>query len=129
MAVQEASKRWNISDRRIRTLCSQGRIEGVVKEGRSYKIPYDALKPIDGRTLRGKEIPEQYQVLFARIDAKKEELSKRRPLTEGELKRLREDFLLEFTYNSNAIEGNTLTSQETAMVLKGITIDKEWVQV
>ena len=125
MTVQEASKRWNISDRRIRTLCSQERIEGVVKEGCSYKIPYDALKPIDRRTLRGKEIPEQYQVFFTRIDAKKEELSKRRPLTEGELKRLREEFLLEFTYNSNAIEGNILTLQETAMVLEGITIDKK----
>jgi len=32
---------------------------------------------------------------------------------------------LEYTYNSNAIEGNTLTLQETALVLEGITIDKK----
>lgn len=31
--------------------------------------------------------------------------------------------MIEFTYDSNAIEGNTLTLQETAMVLEGITID------
>jgi len=125
MTVKEASEKWNISDRRTRVFCSEGRIPGVVKEGRSYRIPSDAVKPVDGRTLNGKIIPGKYRELFVRIDAKKEELAKRRPLTEGELKRLQEEFLLEFTYNSNAIEGNTLTLQETAMVLEGITIDKK----
>lgn len=49
-----------------------------------------------------------------------------RPLTKGELLRFREEFLINFTYNSNAIEGNTLTLQETALVIKeGITIDKK----
>lgn len=44
----------------------------------------------------------------------------------GELLRFREEFLINFTYNSNAIEGNTLTLQETALVIKeGITIDKK----
>jgi len=70
-------------------------------------------------------IPDEYAVLFSRIDSLKEELTKRRPLTQGELKQLQEEFLVEFTYNSNAIEGNTLTLQETAMVLEGITIDKK----
>ena len=44
----------------------------------------------------------------------------------GELLRLSEEFLINFTYNSNAIEGNTLTLQETALIIKeGITIDKK----
>lgn len=38
---------------------------------------------------------------------------------------MREEFLIEYTYYSNAIEGNTLTLQETALVLEGITIDKK----
>lgn len=125
ISVQQAAKLWDISDRRVRVLCSEGKIPGTIKEGRAYKIPADALKPVDERTLRGKSIPTQYEDLFKRIDAKKMELQKRRPLTQGELERLREEFLLEFTYNSNAIEGNTLTLQETAMVLEGITIDKK----
>lgn len=125
ITVKEAADKWNISDRRVRILCSKGMIEGVIKQGASYRIPSDAIKPADGRSLKGKEIPETYRVLFSRIDAKKEELAARRPLTQGELKRLQEEFLLEFTYNSNAIEGNTLTLQETAMVLEGITIDKK----
>lgn len=125
MSVQQAAKLWNISDRRVRILCLEGKIAGTIKEGRAYKIPADALKPVDERTLRGKHIPTQYEDLFKRIDAKKVELEKRRPLTQGELERLREEFLIEFTYNSNAIEGSTLTLQETAMVLAGITIDKK----
>lgn len=125
MTVKQAAKLWRISDRRVRTLCSEGKVPGTVKEGRAYKIPIDTIKPVDERTLRGIEIPAQYEELFKCIDAKKAELEKRRPLTQGELEKLREDFLVEFTYNSNAIEGSTLTLQETALVLEGITIDKK----
>ena len=125
MTVKQASQRWGISDRRVRVLCAEGRIEGVIQKGRSYLIPTDALKPIDGRSLRGKEIPEQYAALFASVDGMKAELDRRRPLTAGELKRLQDEFLVEFTYNSNAIEGNTLTLQETALALEGVTIDKK----
>lgn len=109
----------------MRVLCADGRIEGVIQKGRSYLIPADALKPIDGRSLRGKEIPEQYVAFFASVDGIKAELDRRRPLTVGELKRLQDEFLVEFTYNSNAIEGNTLTLQETALALEGVTIDKK----
>jgi Fic family protein len=63
---------------------------------------------------------------FTLIDQKLAELNKLRPLTQGELQRLQDEFLVEFTYNSNAIEGNTLTLHETAMVLsQGVTIDKK----
>ena len=63
--------------------------------------------------------------LLRQIDEKKRELSTRRPLTRGEVERLRDEFLVEYTYNSNAIEGNTLTLKETAMVLEGVTIDQK----
>lgn len=125
ITVKQASERWGISDRRIRILCAEGRIGGVLQKGRSYLIPIDTLKPIDGRSLRGKAIPEQYAALFASVDEMKNELDRRRPLTSGELKRFQDEFLVEFTYNSNAIEGNTLTLQETALVLEGVTIDKK----
>ena len=125
MSVKQASEQWDLSDRRVRVLCSEGKIDGVVRKGRSYLIPADTLKPIDGRTLRGTIIPPEYASLFARVDSLKAELDRRRPLTPGELKRLQEEFLVEFTYNSNAIEGNTLTLRETALVLEGVTIDKK----
>jgi excisionase family DNA binding protein len=44
ITVKQASQRWGISDRRVRLLCAEGRIEGVVRKGRSYLIPADTLK-------------------------------------------------------------------------------------
>lgn len=125
IGVQQAAEQWGVSDRRVRLLCEREKIEGVVREGRSYKIPANAVKPLDGRILRGKIIPQEYAAIFARVDTLKAQIRKRRPFTQGELRRLQEEFLVEFTYNSNAIEGNTLTLRETALVLEGITIDKK----
>ena len=59
------------------------------------------------------------------IEEKREELELKRPLTQGELERLNEEFMVEYTYNSNAIEGNTLTLRETDMVLRGLTINQK----
>ena len=49
MTVQEAATKWDISERRIQTLCSENRIEGVVRLSRVWLIPKDAPKPADGR--------------------------------------------------------------------------------
>ena len=59
---------------------------------------------------------------FETIDAKKKKLDEFRPLPKHTLKSLHENMLVEWTYNSNAIEGNTLTMSETKVVLEGITI-------
>src|SRR5690625_1900870 len=56
------------------------------------------------------------------INEKKAELDKLRTLPKYTLKSLREKLFLEWTYHSNAIEGNTLTINETKVVLEGITV-------
>lgn len=118
MTVKQASVKWGISDRRVRVLCSGGKIPGAYQEGRGWKIPADAKKPADARyTAR--------ESLLSQIDLKKAQLDNRRPLTAGEAARLREEFLVEYTYNSNAIEGNTLTLRETDLVLRGLTVDQK----
>ena len=116
--VKDAADKWGVSDRRIRVLCSEGKIAGAFQEGRGWKIPADAEKPADGR-YKSKEN------ILAQIARKKQELDTRRPLTEGEVARLTEEFIIEYTYNSNAIEGNTLTLRETDLVLRGLTIDQK----
>ena len=123
--VSEAAEKWGISARRVRLLCSENRIDGVIKQGKLYMIPIDALKPVDERTRKGTHIPQEFSALFSKIDSLKAELDTKRPLTKGEMQRLRDEFMVEFTYNSNAIEGNTLTLKETAMVLEGMTIDQK----
>lgn len=118
MTTREAGEKWGISDRRVRTLCAEGKIPGAYQEGRIWKIPFQAEKPADRRFKSRESLLEQ-------IDRKKKELDGRRPLTEGELERLNEEFTVEYTYNSNAIEGNTLTLRETDLVLRGLTIDRK----
>lgn len=123
MKVSEAAEKWGISARRVRILCQENRIEGIIRKGNLYMIPADAKKPKDGRSKGRSRI--KLKNLLVNIDKNFEKLSVMRPLTKGELEHLRNEFLIEFTYNSNAIEGNTLTLQETAMVLEGITIDQK----
>lgn len=67
--------------------------------------------------------------LLERIDAKKKILDNCRPLPSALVKNLNEYFAVDYTYHSNAIEGNTLSLQETALVVeKGITIGGKTVQ-
>lgn len=118
MTVKQAAEKWGISDRRVRILCAEGKVSGAIREGRRWMIPVDTRKPADGRF-------KATESLLAAIDRKKSELDTRRPLTKGEVERLTEEFIIEYTYNSNAIEGNTLTLRETDMVLRGLTIDRK----
>jgi Fic family protein len=60
--------------------------------------------------------------LLQAVDADKAKLDAARPLPPYTLESLRETMVLEWTYNSNAIEGNTLTLRETKVVLEGITV-------
>lgn len=118
ITVKQAAEKWGISDRRVRILCSEGKIPGAYQEGRAWKIPYDVAKPTDGRY-------KTKESLIPILEEKLDTLKTRRSLTEGELERLNEEFVTEYTYNSNAIEGNTLTLRETDMVLRGLTVDRK----
>ena len=118
MTVKQAAELWGISDRRVRALCSQGKILGAIHEGRLWKIPLNAKKPVDSRYKKSNSLLKQ-------IAKKMDQLSSLRPLTSGEVERLNEEFTVEYTYNSNAIEGNTLTLRETDLVLRGLTINQK----
>ena len=118
MRVKEAAERWNLSERRVRVLCANGQIDGAFQNGKIWIIPDGAEKPADGRI-------KTKATLLELIAQKKAALDKCRPLTEGEVQRLYEDFMVEYTHNSTAIEGNTLTLRETDMVLRGLTIDQK----
>lgn len=121
MSTKEAAERWGISARRVRTLCIEGKIPGAFKKGKLWMIPINAQKPEDKRVKKAEN-------LLLKIEQNKNLLDNKRPLTQGELERLNEEFTVEYTYNSNAIEGNTLTLRETDMVLRGLTIDSKPLQ-
>ncbi|MEY2923463.1 MAG: hypothetical protein RLZZ337_3 [Bacteroidota bacterium] len=71
----------------------------------------------------GREDIATVQAYLDRISEKKKKLDAYRPLQSAGLARLREELAIEWTYNSNSIEGNTLTLVETKMVVQdGITV-------
>ena len=66
---------------------------------------------------------EDINVMLKEVDVQKEQLSALRPLPEEALKKIQNALDIEYTYESNRIEGNTLTLQETALVVnEGVTI-------
>ena len=60
---------------------------------------------------------------YEKLDSLAASLKQMRPLNQTEWKRLRDEFIIEHTHDSTAIEGNTLTLRETALILQeGVTI-------
>lgn len=125
MTTKEAVQKWNISERRIRQLLQDGRIEGAVKVGNNWNIPIHSNKPVDKRSFKLNNtefkfnLPDNY---FDKVDELNKRLNSKRPISKETLKSLKESINLEWTYNSNGIEGNTLTLRETQVVLEGITV-------
>ncbi|HHX78354.1 MAG TPA: Fic family protein [Acholeplasmataceae bacterium] len=114
--------KWHIKERRIRILCTEGRIHGVKKVGKTWLIPEDAQKPIDKRYRQVNDLFFD-SIDFNIIDEKKNIIDSHRPFSQNMTRQLRDKLIIEWTYNSNAIEGNTLTLSETKVVLEnGITI-------
>lgn len=120
LTTSQIAEKWGLTERRIRMMCQEGKIEGAFLVGKTWNIPENAEKP---KRVNAKSVSPKNKL--KEILSLKEELDHKRPLTEAELKRLNEEFMVEYTYNSNAIEGSTLTLKETSLVLQGITINKK----
>ena len=56
--VSQAAEKWGITPRRVRVLCVEGKIEGVIRKGKLYMIPETAVKPMDGRLSKTNIIAE-----------------------------------------------------------------------
>lgn len=69
------------------------------------------------------QVINELQEFYGRIFEKRDLLNSKRPLPDSVLQKIKEDISIEWTYNSNSIEGNTFTLQETKIVLQdGITV-------
>ena len=123
MTTKEAVNKWDISERRIRQLLKEGRIEGAFKIGNTWNIPVNANKPVDRRNnIDSDFIINLDSNYFDKVNELNMELELKRPINSNSLKSLEDAINLEWTFNSNGIEGNTLTLKETQVVLEGLTI-------
>ena len=98
-SVQEIAKRWGISERSVRNYCTQGRIYGAVLQGKTWKIPADAIKP--DRAKKGAS------PLLLRLNQERE-----RKIKGGIYHKIQ----IELTYNSNHMEGSRLTHDQTRYI-------------
>ena len=107
--VKELSLEWNISERSIRDYCNKGRIPGAVLNGKTWLIPFDAVKP--NRQIRHTNTKKKLLDIL-----KLEKDTKRSGGIYHELQ-------IEMTYNSNHIEGSQLTHDETRYIFETKTIN------
>ena len=49
LTTSEMAEKWNISRRRVSTLCQEGRIKGAILKGNTWLIPEGTSKPEDPR--------------------------------------------------------------------------------
>lgn len=123
MTVLEASQKWGISDRRVRFLCSQGRIRGIIQQGRRYLIPDNAEKPSDERVKKSKKNNARHYNDFTRLDFLKGMASEAPELSRTATEEMNRKFLEKFTFDCNALEGNTLSEEEVKQVLAGQVVE------
>lgn len=108
LSVTEAAARWGLSPRSVRNYCASGRIPGAFLTGKTWNIPADAVKP--GRKPRaGSAAPTLLQVLRQEKAAN---------LPGGIYHKLQ----IDMTYNSNHIEGNRLTHDQTRLIFETHTL-------
>jgi Fic family protein len=96
--------------------------EKIYKELDGENFALEALQVAENRFSYGK-LERSDNKVVRKIDKLKKQLDALRPLPKEQLENLEEYFRIQYTFDSNRIEGNTLTLQETALVVdKGITI-------
>ena len=106
--VSEIAKKWKISERSVRNYCQQGRVKGAELKGKTWIIPDDAKKP--ERVMR-KEFSDN--PLLNRLKEEKD-----MKLKGGIYHKTQ----IALTYNSNHIEGSTLTEDQTRMIFETNTL-------
>jgi Fic family protein len=106
--VKNVAQDWGVSERSVRNYCESGRVTGAVREGKSWKIPVGAEKPT-----RKKRVTEAPHDLLSRVKMEKEA---------GVPGGMYHKIQIEFTYNSNHIEGSRLTHDQTRYIYETNTI-------
>ena len=108
ISVEEASQKWQISERSVRNYCAQGRVEAALLEGKTWKIPSTAEKP--DRKPRHSSAEETLLAFLKR--------EKDAGLKGGIYHKIQ----IDLTYNSNHIEGSKLTHDQTRYIFETKTL-------
>ena len=108
ISVEEAAQGWLVSERSVRNYCAQGRVEGALLEGKTWKLPANAQKP--DRKPRHSSAEENLLAFLKR--------EKEAGLKGGIYHKIQ----IDLTYNSNHIEGSKLTHDQTRFIFETKTL-------
>lgn len=111
LSVKETAEKWGISERSVRNYANHGRVEGAIRKGKIWQIPLSADKP---SRLNKKEIKNRNLLEILREE-------KNSKIKGGIYHKVQVDL----TYNSNHIEGSTLTHEQTRYIFETNTIGVE----
>ena len=100
--VRDTAAAWGISERSVRNYCAQGRVSGAVLQGKTWLIPADAMKPARKNARAARPL----------LDTLRQERAAR--MSGGIYHRLQ----IDMAYNSNHIEGSTLTHEQTRHIFE-----------
>lgn len=106
--VTEIAAAWGISGRSVRKYCAEGKIIGAVLDGKTWKIPENAVKPA-----RKKRVGKRNSDLLTRLRREKESA-----IPGGIYHKIQ----IELTYNSNRMEGSRLSHDQTRYIFETNTI-------
>ena len=108
VSVSEIAKKWKVSDRMVRKYCSEGRVAGAFLVGKTWNIPSNAVKPE-----RDKAKAVSDNIILNVLTEQK---------TCGLSGGIYHKTQIEFAYNSNHIEGSTLTHDQTRFIFETNTV-------
>ncbi len=109
ITVSEAANRWNVSPRTVRSYCETGKIDGAYLSGHLWMIPENAQKPIRKNAISKNNLLERLLI------------EKNQKMSGGIYHKLQ----IDFTYNSNHIEGSRLSHDQTKYIFETNTIGIE----
>ena len=108
LTIDEAAAKWGVTPRQVRDYCAKGRIPGTTLLGKAWRIPADAERP--RRKPRAKGLPSTVLGIL--------KAEKRGRMSGGLYHRLQ----IDFTYNTNHMEGSRLTHEQTRWIFETMTI-------
>lgn len=103
--VTDIAKAWQVSERSVRNYCNAGRVPGAILSGKTWQIPSDSSKP--KRQIRHSK--KKNETILEQLKREKEA-----GLKGGLYHRIQ----IDFTYNSNHIEGSRLTPEQTRYIFE-----------
>ncbi len=106
LSVNEIAQKWGLSERSVRNYCANNRIPGSFLVGKIWKIPFDAIKPERANSKNHADLLKVIQE------------EKKSGLSGGIYHKIQ----IDLTYNSNHIEGSTISHDQTRYIFETNTI-------